>query len=343
MQIVTDPPDVPELATGSVLTIGAFDGVHRGHQAVLAETRRLADEQGLPTVVVTFDRHPASVVRPQSAPLLLTDVDQKLEILEATGLVDWAALITFDAVRAAEEATTFVGRLLVGTLGARLVVVGEDFHFGRGRRGNVALLRTLGADLGFDVVGLGLVAIPGVPGPSSPLSGVPGPSGPLSGVPGPSGPLSGVPGPVSSTAVRRMVAAGDVEGAQTLLGRTYEVRGTVVDGDHRGRELGYPTANVAVPSEILLPGDGIYAGWYLDGDGYERAAAISVGRRLTFHDASDSPVLEAHLLDFEGDLYGRSAGVRFVNRLRGEERFDSAEALVTQMARDVEATRRCLA
>ncbi len=311
MEIVTDPPDVPELATGSALTIGAFDGVHRGHQAVLAETHRLADDAGLPTVVVTFDRHPASVVRPDSAPLLLTDVEQKFEILEATGLVDWAVLVTFDAARAAEEATDFVGRLLVGTLGARLVVVGEDFHFGRGRRGNVALLRALGADLGFDVVGLGLVGVE--------------------------------TGPVSSTAVRRLVATGDVEGAQVLLGRTYEVRGTVVDGDHRGRELGYPTANVAVPPEILLPGDGIYAGWYIDGDGCERAAAISVGRRLTFHDAAESPVLEAHLLDFEGDLYGRAAGVRFVSRLRGEERFESADALVSQMALDVEATRRSLA
>ncbi|HEX3394985.1 MAG TPA: bifunctional riboflavin kinase/FAD synthetase [Acidimicrobiales bacterium] len=311
MEILTDPVDVPELATGSALTIGAFDGVHRGHQAVLAETRRLGDEAGLPTVVVTFDRHPASVVRPQSAPLLLTDVDQKLEVLEATGLVDWAVMVTFDAARAAEEASQFVGRLLVGTLGARLVVVGEDFHFGRGRQGNVALLRTLGADLGFDVIGLGLV-----PGTS---------------------------GPVSSTAVRRLVAGGDVEGARTLLGRDYEVRGTVVDGDHRGRDLGYPTANVAVPSQILLPGDGIYAGWYLDTDGRHRAAAISVGRRLTFHARAESSVLEAYLLDFDGDLYGRRARVRFVERLRGEERFDSVDALVAQMARDVEATRRSLA
>jgi len=313
MEIVTDPADVPELAAGSALTIGAFDGVHRGHQAVLAETRRLADREGLPTVVVTFDRHPASVVRPESAPLLLTDVAQKLEILDATGLVDWAVLVTFDVARAAEEAGDFVGRLLVGTLGARLVVVGEDFHFGRGRKGNVTLLRTLGADLGFDVVGLGLVPAPGLTGS------------------------------VSSTVVRRLVGAGDVEGAQALLGRPYEVRGTVVDGDHRGRQLGYPTANVAVPAEILLPGDGIYAGWYVDGDGCERATAMSVGRRLTFHDAGESPVLEAHLLDFDGDLYGRAARVRFVRRLRGEERFATADALVTQMALDVEATRRCLA
>jgi len=311
MDIVTDPADVPELAAGSALTIGAFDGVHRGHQAVLAETRRLGDDAGLPTVVVTFDRHPASVVRPESAPLLLTDVDQKLEVLDATGLVDWAVVVTFDAARAAEEASEFVGRLLVGTLGARLVVVGEDFHFGRGRRGNVELLRSLGTDLGFDVIGLRLVP--------------------------------GTDGPVSSTAVRRLVTAGDVAGARSLLGRDYEVRGVVVDGDHRGRQLGYPTANVAVPTGILLPGDGIYAGRYVDGDGCTRAAAISVGHRLTFHTPAGSPVLEAFLLDFDGDLYGRPARVRFVERLRGEERFDSVDDLVAQMDLDVAATRQSLA
>ncbi len=330
MEVLIDPADVPELATGSAVTIGAFDGVHRGHQAVLAELRRLADDHGLPTVVVTFDRHPASVVRPESAPLLLTDLDQKLEVLDATGVVDWAVVVTFDRARATEEAGDFVGRLLVGTLGARLVVVGEDFHFGRDRRGNVALLRDLGADLGYDVVGLGLIQ---------------GPSGPLSGVAGPSGVASAGAGPVSSTAVRRLVAGGDVAGAATLLGRPYEVRGTVVHGDHRGRLLGYPTANIAVPRDILLPGDGIYAGWYLDGRGADataHAAAISVGRRLTFYESAESPVLEAHLVDFAGDLYGRPAGVRFVSRLRGDARFDSADALVAQMAIDVEETRRSL-
>ena len=313
MEVLVDPVDVPDLATGSAVTIGAFDGVHRGHQAVLGELRRLADDQGLPTVVVTFDRHPASVVRPASAPLLLTNLDQKLEVLAATALVDWTVVVTFDAHRAAEEAEDFVGRTLVGTLGARLVVVGEDFHFGRGRRGNVALLRTLGVDLGFDVIGLGLVDV------------------------------AGMTGPVSSTAVRRLVASGDVEGARVLLGREYEVRGTVVTGDHRGRDLGYPTANVAAPPEILLPGDGIYAGWFVDADGGSRAAAISVGRRPTFHDGAASPVLEAYLLDFDGDLYGQPGAVRFVERLRGEERFDSVDALVAQMALDVEAIRRSLA
>ncbi|MFN2608589.1 MAG: bifunctional riboflavin kinase/FAD synthetase [Acidimicrobiales bacterium] len=313
MEVLTDPDDVPELATGSVLTIGAYDGVHRGHQAVLAEVRRRADEAGLPTVVVTFDRHPASVVRPESAPRLLTDLDQKLEVLADTGHVDWAVVVTFDAARAAQEPDDFVRQVLVGTLGARLVVVGEDFHFGRGRRGTVALLARLGADLGFDVIGLGLVEV------------------------------AGVAGPVSSTAVRRSVAAGDVAGAATLLGRHYEVRGTVVPGDKRGRELGYPTANVDVPPAILLPADGIYAGWHVRPGGRAHPAAISVGRRPTFHQAAEVPVLEAHLVEFDGDLYGEAAAVRFLVRLRGEERFGSVEALVAQMALDVDETRRALA
>lgn len=311
MEVLTDPHDVPELALGSALTIGAYDGVHRGHRAVLREVRHRADDRGLPTVVVTFDRHPASVVRPDSAPRLLTDLDQKLEVLAATGDVDWAVVVTFDAARAAQEPDDFVARLLVGTLGARLVVVGEDFHFGRGRQGNVELLRRLGTELGFEVVGLGLVELAGS-------------------------------GPVSSTSVRRSVAEGDVARAAALLGRPYEVRGTVVEGDGRGRQLGYPTANVSVPPAILLPADGIYAGWHVRPDGRSHAAAISLGRRPTFHHDAHSSVLETHLVDFDADLYAETAAVRFVRRLRDEERFDSADALAAQIERDVEATRQAL-
>ncbi|MGI9032330.1 MAG: bifunctional riboflavin kinase/FAD synthetase [Acidimicrobiales bacterium] len=312
MEVITDPGDVPDLAAGSAVTIGAYDGVHRGHQALLAELRRRADTWGLPTVVVTFDRHPASVVRPESAPRLLTDLDQKLEVLAATGDVDWAVVISFDAARAAQDAGDFVRSLLVGTLGARLVVVGEDFHFGRKRRGNVALLRHLGVDLGFEVDGFGLVEGPGMRTP------------------------------VSSTAVRNLVAAGDVVAAAELLGRRYEVRGTVSTGDRHGRELGYPTAKVVVPGEILLPGTGIYAGWHQRPDGQAHAAAISVGHRPTLH-GDARPVLETHLIDFDGDLYSEAARVRFLRRLRDEVRFDSADALTARMALDVEATRTALA
>jgi riboflavin kinase/FMN adenylyltransferase len=313
MEVLAEPAQFPGAAGGTAVTIGAYDGVHRGHQAVLAEVRRLADARGLPTVVVTFDRHPAAIVRPESAPKLLTDLDQKLEVLAATGHVDYTVVLTFDEQRAAQEAPAFVEELLGDRLGARLVVVGEDFHFGRGRRGTVELLRTMGAALGFDVVGLRLVTIPEVEGP------------------------------VSSTAVRRRLAEGDVAGAATLLGRPYELRGVVVRGDGRGgRQLGFPTANVAVAADILLPADGIYAGWYERPGGHVRPAAVSVGRRPTFYDAAESSLVEAYLLDFDGDLYGEAARVRFVDRLRGEERFESVEALVAQMALDVDAARKLL-
>jgi riboflavin kinase/FMN adenylyltransferase len=314
MEVITDLDALSPSPRGAAVTIGAFDGVHFGHRAVLNELRRLADERALASVVVTFDRHPASIVRPESAPLLLMDLDQKLEALEATGDVDRAVVVRFDKERSQEEAGDFVDEVLVGRLGARLVVVGEDFHFGRGRRGNLALLRQKGLEKGFDVIGLSLV---------------------------------GDRQPVSSTQVRRLVAAGDVATAGRLLGRPYEVRGVVRRGDSRGRALGFPTANVAVPAEILLPGDGIYAGWYdrrRPGEPVStHATAISVGQRPTFpgHDGQRS-VLEAYLLDFDGRLYGEPATVRFVERLREEERFDTVEALVAQIETDVDLTRAAL-
>ena len=300
-------PDLP----GSVVTIGAFDGVHLGHQALLRLVREKADERGLPTALVTFDRHPAQVVRPESAPKLLTNLDQKLELLEATGLVDQAVVLTFDDARRQESAEDFVTEVLGGCLRARLVVVGADFHFGNARRGNVALLEQMGRDLGFDVVGLELVASPGEV-------------------------------TYSSTLVRQRLAAGDVRGAAQILGRVHDVRGPVVEGDRRGRELGFPTANVAVPEEICLPAAGIYAGTFTGADGVERPAALSLGRRPTFYADQPYLLLEAYLLDFEGDLYGQQVSVGFVDRIRSEERFDSVDALVTAMQRDVEAVRRVL-
>ena len=312
MEVLTDPAAVRGRRAGTAVTIGAYDGVHLGHQAVLREVRRRADERGLPTVVLTFDRHPATVVRPESAPKLLTDLDQKLEVLAATGDVDCAVVLTFDRRRASQEAESFVTDLLWDALGARLVVVGEDFHFGRGRRGNVALLQKRGAELGFEVAGLALVDVPGADGP------------------------------VSSTAIRRRVGEGDVAGAAALLGRPYEVRGVVAVGDRRGRELGYPTANLAVPPEILLPADGVYAGWYVRPGDRAYPAAIGVGRRPTFGEGTPAPLVEANLLDFDDDLYGEAAQVRFTSRLRDDERFDSADALVAQMALDVAAARQVL-
>lgn len=303
---------------GSVVTIGAYDGVHLGHQAVLRLVHELAVARSLDAVCLTFDRHPAEVVRPMSAPKLLTPLPQKLELLGATGYLDTTFVLTFDQERSKEPAEEFVREILVGRLAARLVVVGADFHFGHRRHGNVRLLEQMGAELGFEVLGLGLVPVDGDP--------------------------HGIP--YSSTAVRTLLAAGDVSGAARLLGRPprpHEVRGPVEHGDHRGRDLGFPTANVAVPTRVCLPADGIYAGTFVGEDGVERAAAISLGRRPTFYDTAEVSLLEAHVLDFDGDLYGQQARVSFVGRLRGEEKFDAVEELVAQMQRDVEDARRILA
>jgi riboflavin kinase/FMN adenylyltransferase len=301
----------------SVVTIGAYDGVHLGHQVVIGKVRELAAAGGLTTVVVTFDRHPATVVRPASAPKLLCDLDQKLELLAATG-VDATYVIRFDAERATETAEEFVDEVLVDCLNARTVVVGEDFHFGHERGGDVALLREMGAARRFEVEGLALVDADGrvlLDGPN-----------------------------VSSTAIRRLLVDGDVTAAAALLGRPHEVRGTVETGDRRGRDLGFPTANLAIATEILLPANGIYAGWFERPDGSVLATAINLGHRPTFYDRPQgAPLLECHLLDFGGDLYGESVKVRFVQRLRGEERFDSVEALVAQMQEDCDRARHLLA
>ncbi len=315
MRVVRNLEDVTRVSDGSVVTIGAYDGVHLGHQRVLHLVRELASARGLEAAVVTFDRHPAQVVRPESAPKLLTSLDQKLELLDATGDVDVCCVLTFDEARSHETAEDFVTEVLVEKLRARRVVVGEDFHFGHKRGGNVPLLGRMGAELGFEVLGLALVAVEGDGGGTI----------------------------YSSTRIRELLAEGDVTEAARLLGRPHEVRGIVTEGDRRGRTLGFPTANLTVPSEICLPADGIYAGTFVADDGVSRPAAISLGRRPTFYDHADMSLLEAYVLDFDGDLYGQQAGVRFVERLRGEQRFDSVDALVEQMSRDVEATRRAIA
>jgi riboflavin kinase / FMN adenylyltransferase len=297
---------------GTAVTIGAYDGVHLGHRALLRDLCARAEADHLTTVVVTFDRHPASVVRPGSAPKQLTDLEQKLELLADCG-IDRTLVVPFDKARAEESAEGFVKEVLVDELSARLVVVGEDFHFGHRRRGNIDLLRRLGAEYGFAVVGFGLTG----DGPE----------------------------PVSSTRIRALIARGEVEGAARLLGRPHEVRGLVVHGDGRGGpELGFPTANLAVADDIALPADAVYAGHYRRPDGSVHRAAISVGRRPTFYEPGTAPVLvEAYLLHFDDDLYGERARVSFSHRLRDEQRFDSVDALVAQMRADVAATERVLA
>ena len=318
MHIVTGGDDAAlaaARAAGAVVTIGAYDGVHLGHQAVLRLVRELADARGFEAALVTFDRHPADVVRPESAPRLLTTLEQRLELLDATGDLDLCWVLTFDEARSKEAAEDFVREVLVDGIGARLVVVGADFHFGHRRGGNVPLLERMGAELGFEVLGLGLVAVEGE--------------------------ASGAP--YSSTRIRELLAKGDVAEAARLLGRPHEVRGVVERGDQRGAEhLGFPTANLTVPERICLPADGVYAGTFVAEDEVERPAAISVGTRPTFYEDGDV-LVEAYVLDFDGDLYGQRVKVRSREWVRGQERFDSTEALVEQMHADVEATRRILA
>ena len=313
MEVLRDPADCPRPAHGTAVTIGAYDGVHRGHRTVIRQVAELAAADGLATAVVTFDRHPASVVRPESAPLLLTDLEQKLELLAELG-VDYTLVVPFDEERAREPAEDFVTEVLTGCLSAKAVVVGEDFHFGHRRRGNVALLREMGGSLGFDVRGIDLVGLDGEPHPEA----------------------------VSSTRIRAALRAGELDVANAMLGRPHEVRGVVEHGDKRARDLGYPTANVSVPEEICLPADGIYAGVYVRPDGTEVPAALSLGRRPTFYETQPFSLLEAHLLDFTGDLYDEAARVRFVERLRDELKFDSVDELVAQIGRDCDQARAIL-
>jgi riboflavin kinase / FMN adenylyltransferase len=312
VQVIRDNESRPASIAGCAVTIGVYDGVHLGHQAVIRATQAEAERLGVATAVVTFDRHPATLLRPESAPALLTSLDQKLELLDSVG-VDCTFVVHFDEVRAKEAAEDFVVEVLVERLGARSVVVGEDFHFGHQRRGNVALLREMGSVHGFEVHGLSLLQRGGE-----------------------------VSEPVSSTAIRRVLAGGDVASAAAMLGRSYELRGTVVQGDQRGRLLGFPTANIPVSTAMAIPADAVYAGWYVRPDGARHMAAINLGRRPTFYEHADTSLLEAHVLDFEGDLYGEVARVEFVELLRSEMRFESVEALVAQLNVDVANARQVL-
>jgi riboflavin kinase / FMN adenylyltransferase len=312
MQLINDQSTPAFPGERTVITIGAYDGVHVGHQAVIDHVRRVAAERGCKSVVVTFDQHPAFVVRPESAPKLLTGPAEKLVRLEATG-VDAVVMVPFGEEQAAESPESFVKRVLIDHLDVAVIVVGEDFHFGQNREGNVDLLRKIGAEHDFSVEGLELLPR-----------------------------ADGVDEPVSSTAIRRALAGGDVSRANEMLGHTYEVRGQVVKGDQRGRLLGFPTANVEVPNRLCLPADGVYAGRYERPDGTVHDCAINLGRRPTFYEHAETSLLEAHLLDFDGDLYNEPAIVRFTHFLRSERKFDGIDALIEQLRADTEHARTLL-
>lgn len=288
------------------LTFGVFDGVHRGHREVVGELVRGARRSGARAVVGTFDVHPARVLAPLRAPLALSSAPEKVDLLVAAGADD-VVLWRFDRAFASLEAEAFVAR--VAAAGAvRHILVGFDLVFGHARRGNVAVLRELGPRFGFTVSEAREVLHEGAP--------------------------------ISSSRIRAALAEGEVQDANAMLGREYGVRGTVVHGAGRGRGLGYPTINIATPSDRQLPADGIYAIRVAVGDEILSAAA-NLGVRPTFEDAG-ARLLEAYLLDADRDLYGRLVEARFVRRIRDERRFGSADELTAQIARDVEAVRAAL-
>ncbi len=312
MQVIEDfdrPGGSPETAA----SIGVYDGVHVGHQAVIDDLLAEAKRLDVAPAVVTFDRHPALVLRPQNAPKLLNSLDQKLELLEEAG-IEYVYLIEFSPDRAHTTAEDFVRQVFVERLRVRSVVVGEDFHFGRARLGNMDKLREYGRTMGFEVRAVKLLHHD-----------------------------EKWPEPVSSTAVRRALAGGDVRTASAMLGRYHEIRGKVVLGDRRGMTIGFPTANIPVSMAMAWPADAVYAGWYTRPDGSRYMTAINIGRRPTFYEHAQQSLLEAHLLDFDGDLYGEEARVEFVELLRSEHRFDGVESLVRQLHVDVALTRDILA
>ncbi len=299
-----------------VATIGVFDGIHLGHQQLIARARALADERGLPAVMVTFTPHPAAVVRPGSQPPLLTTNTRRAELAESLG-IDVVLFLPFTKELSHLAPEQFVHEAVVADLHASAVVVGQNFRFGHKAAGDLGLLEHMGDRWGFDAEGVSLLQ-------------------------------TGRHHPISSTYIRSCVQAGDMVAAAQALGRPHRLDGVVVRGDQRGRDLGFPTANLRADPQAAVPADGVYAGRVVRIDEWgntrtdiePRPAAISVGSNPTFEGMHQS--VEAYVLDFDGDLYGQNLGVEFVHRLRSMQRFDSIGELVTQMAADVEETRELL-
>jgi riboflavin kinase / FMN adenylyltransferase len=302
--------DAPADWSRCVATIGVFDGVHLGHQRIIARASETARARNLPVVVITFDPHPDEVVRPGPHPPYLTTPRRLAELLAGLG-VDALLVLPFTQEFSRLSAEEFVRAVLSERLHAAAVVVGEDFRFGYKAAGDVPLLAQLGEKYDFTAEGVPLLVVDGVR--------------------------------ISSTYIRERLAAGDVAGAAAALGRPHRVEGVVVRGHMRGRALGFPTANLETPPHTATPADGVYAGWLtsLDLDGAEVSrwpAAISVGTNPTF--GGGDRTVEAYALDRDDlDLYGTHAAIDFAVRLRGNERFESVDALVVQMREDVTRTR----
>ena len=309
MRLLRNVSELPESSRNAVVALGNFDGVHRGHQAVIGTARKLAGDAGVGTGVVTFEPHPRLLFRPDLPPFRLTPWPAKVHAMEALG-VDYVLLQTFDRPFAALSARQFVDRILVQGLGVRHAVVGYDFVFGHNREGNADTLSALSKVLGF-----GFTAIPPV--------------------------MTETGEPCTSTAIRAALQEGRVRDATRLLGREWVIEGTVEHGEKRGRQMGFPTANVTL-GETLEPALGIYAVRVRVGDELvQRPGVAYFGKRPTFGDYT--PLLEVHLFDYDGDLYGQQIRVAIVDFIRPDAPFAGMEALQKQIAEDGEAARRILA
>jgi len=290
----------------SVVTIGVFDGVHRGHQAIIGHTVKRARDLGVQSVVMTFDPHPAEVVRPGSHPAVLTEPVRKAELLEQLG-VDALCVVPFTPAFSHLGAEVFVHDVLVEALHAQAVVVGDNFRFGHRAAGDVTMLTALGRSFGFSVEEAPLVTADDVV--------------------------------FSSTYIRSCVDAGDVRAAAAALGRPHRLAGVVVRGDQRGRELGFPTANLMCHRYASIPADGVYAAWLVRGGVHaaRHPASVSIGTNPTF--SGRERRVEAYVLDFAGDLYGERVSLDFVDHLREQRTYDGVEPLIAQIREDVEQTR----
>jgi len=294
--------DFARHGSASVVTIGVFDGVHRGHQAIISECVKEAARRKVPSVALTFERNPREVVCGES-PCVITSPGRKLDVLAALG-IDYTISVTFGRSFASMTSEEFCRKVLVEQLGAGQVCVGENFRFGRNGAGDVRTLASEGARLGFDVDVVPLVALD--------------------------------LGPLSSTLIRGLICEGRVSEVMASLGRPYTVIGRVVPGHHRGKSLGFPTANLRLERDFCVPPDGVYAGIAILGEA-RYACAINIGRNPTFGDADTA--LEVFLIDFEGNIYGVALEIEFHHRLREEVAFDGEEELVRQMQKDVKKAR----
>jgi riboflavin kinase / FMN adenylyltransferase len=306
MQILRSIPELSRFPGPLFLAIGVFDGVHLGHQAVISTSAEHAQSANGTPVVVTFDPHPMKVLRPKEAPHLLSATQHKIKLIRALG-VQHLLVIKFDKAFAATAPEDFVQQLVTHSKPLREICVGHEWSFGKGRRGNLALLRKLGTQFDFEVVGIPAVKLG---------------NGEL----------------VSSTAIRHAVEAGDLGRAAEMLGREYTILGTVVRGEHLGKKLGFPTANLSAHSEQFPPNGVYFAQATLDGVVYP--GVINLGYRPTVSSSKSERVLEIHLLDFDHDIYGKDIEVRFVQYLRPEEKFENVEALVRQIELDVQQARK---